>query len=77
MPNGQSRKTKTKVRRMKVPMSELELQRLARSMIQEFGSAAASRAIEMVRKQTRAGNRAAALKWHQVMSLIEKSGRKL
>jgi hypothetical protein len=45
-------------------------------MIEIFGSAAAGKAIEMVRLQTSAGNRDAAVRWHHIMSLIEEAGRK-
>ena len=48
---------------------------LAMSMIGLFGSAAATQAIEMVRLQTRAGNRDAAIKWHHIMRLIEEARR--
>ena len=45
-------------------------------MIQIFGPAAAGKAIEMVRLETSAGNRDAAIRWHRIMSLIEEAGRK-
>ena len=50
--------------------------RLARHMIKRFGSAAAGKALEMVRAETTAQNQEAARRWHQVMSLIEDSQRK-
>ena len=43
---------------------------MAQSLIHDFGVAAAGKALEMVRKQTAAGNREAARKWHRVMSII-------
>jgi hypothetical protein len=49
---------------------------LAQHLIRTFGSGAAGKAIEMVRMETNAGNREAAVRWHQIMSLIEESGRK-
>jgi hypothetical protein len=45
-------------------------------MIEIFGSAAAGKAIEMVRLQTSAGNRDVAVRWHHIVSLIEEAGRK-
>jgi hypothetical protein len=51
-------------------------ERLAQHLIRTFGSGAAGKAIEMVRMETNAGNREAAVRWHQIMSLIEESGRK-
>ena len=47
-----------------------EPEQLAQSLIHDFGLAAAGKALEMVRKQTAAGNREAARKWHRVMSII-------
>jgi hypothetical protein len=47
-----------------------EPEQLAQSLIHSFGVAAAGKALEMVRKQTAAGNREAARKWHRVMSII-------
>jgi hypothetical protein len=47
-----------------------EPEQLAQSLIHSFGLAATAKALEMVRQQTAAGNRAAARKWHRVMSII-------
>jgi hypothetical protein len=49
--------------------------RVAQYMIRYFGPAAAGLAFDMVRAETSAHNREAALKWHQVMSLIEDAKR--
>jgi hypothetical protein len=63
--------------RMRAPMRDRNPERMAETMIQIFGSAsAAGQAIEMVRMQTNAGNRDAAVKWHHIMRLIEETGRK-
>ena len=51
-------------------------ERLAKHMIRMYGAAAAGKAIEMVRIETGAGNRDAAVRWHRVMSLIEEAGRR-
>jgi hypothetical protein len=59
------------------PIWDQSPEELARTMIQIFGVAAAGKAIEMTRMQTEACNRAAAVKWHRVMSLIEETLRKL
>jgi hypothetical protein len=50
-------------------------EQLAESMIQIYGAAAPSKAIDMIRINTGAGNRDAAVKWHCVMSLIEEARR--
>jgi hypothetical protein len=59
-----------------IPIWDQEPERLAHSMLQIFGRGAAGKALEMVRMQTKAGNRDGAVKWHRVMSLIEESVRK-
>ena len=58
-----------------IPILEQKPENLAYSMVQIFGRGAAGKALEMVRMQTRAGNRSGAVKWHRVMSLIEGAAR--
>jgi hypothetical protein len=58
-----------------IPILEQKPEYLAHSMVQIFGRGAAGKALEMVRMQTRAGNRHGAVKWHRVMSLIEDAAR--
>jgi hypothetical protein len=48
---------------------------LANYLIKLFGRAAAGKALDMVRVETSAGNRDEALRWHHVMTLIEKAAR--
>jgi hypothetical protein len=76
MPDIYSGKRHFKFPRKHVPTWDQDPQRTAQSMIQIFGAAAASKAIEMVRMQTNAGDRDAALKWHHVMRLIEEARQK-
>ena len=76
MPDIYSGKRHIKFGRKRVPVWDQDPQRMAQSMIQIFGPAAAGKAIEMVRKQTSARDRDAALKWHHVMRLIEEARQK-
>jgi len=71
--NSANRRTKTG--RRPVPMRDNSPELLAKSMIGMFGSATAGQAIDMVRLQTRAENRDAAIKWQQIMRLIEEARR--
>jgi len=52
-----------------------EPEQLAQHMMQIFGSAASEKVVELVRIQTKAGNRDAAIRWHRVMTLIEGARR--
>ncbi len=58
------------------PLWDQSPEQLAHTMIEIFGTQAAGKALEMTRMQTEAGNRATAVKWHRVMSLIEETRRK-
>ena len=58
------------------PLWDQSPKQLARTMIQIFGADAAGKALEMIRMQTEAGSRTTAVKWHQVMRLIEETRRK-
>jgi len=73
MRESRSSKVQSAARGRSDLLREEEIEQLAQSMIQIFGSAASAKAIEMVREQTIAGDCEAARKWHRVMSLIEET----
>lgn len=75
MPKSRTRSHHAKPQHGHAPEEEKYHEDMAKFMIEMFGAAAASKAIEIVRMQTTAGDREGAVRWHRVMSLIEDSRR--